>query len=333
MWTNIIGAVITLSISVYVVLNRNDISIGLAGLVLTYSVQAVNWMAFTIRSTANLETDMISVERLREFCELDSESQWDSSQGLKPPDNWPKNGCIEYKEYTTTYRAGIDPVLKNINLVIKSGEKVGVVGRTGAGKSSLALSLFRIIEPTNGKMLIDGLDITRIGLHDLRSKLTIIPQDPVLFADTLRSNLDPFGICSDSQLWTSLENSQLNDFVKSLSEGLDFKISEGGDNLSAGQKQLICLARALLRNSKIIVLDEATSSCDLETDRIIQNTIKDKFKDCTLLTIAHRLNTIIDYDRIIVLDFGRIVENDSPNNLLSNTNSIFYSLAKEAKIV
>jgi ABC-type multidrug transport system fused ATPase/permease subunit len=290
-------------------------------------------MAFAIRVTANLETDMISVERLREFCELDSESQWDSSQELKPPDNWPKNGCIEYQDYTTTYKAGIDPVLKNINLVIKSGEKVGVVGRTGAGKSSLALSLFRIIEPTNGTIFIDGLDITRIGLHDLRSKLTIIPQDPVLFADTLRSNLDPFGICSDSQLWNALENSQLNDFVKSLSEGLDFKISEGGDNLSAGQKQLICLARALLRNSKIIVLDEATSSCDLETDRIIQNTIKDKFKDCTLLTIAHRLNTIIDYDRIIVLDFGRIVENDSPNNLLSNTSSRFYSFAKEAKIV
>jgi ABC-type multidrug transport system fused ATPase/permease subunit len=332
MWCSIIGAFITLSISVYIVINRN-ISVGLAGLILTYSVEAVNWMAFMIRIAANLETDMISVERLREFSELEAESEWQSTEEHKPPKEWPTNGCIEYYQYSTAYRTSVEPVLKNINLYIKGGEKVGIVGRTGSGKTSFTLSLFRILEPIEGKIIIDGKDITTIGLHDLRARLTIIPQDPILFADTLRTNLDPFGTHSDNQLWTALENSQLNDFVKALPERLDFKLSEGGNNLSAGQKQLVCLARALLKNSKVLVLDEATSACDLETDRIIQNTIKEKFSECTLLTIAHRLNTVIDYDRILVLDFGKIVENDSPQNLLSNKNSLFYSLAKEAKIV
>jgi len=172
-----------------------------------------------------------------------------------------------------------------------------------------------------------------LGLHDLRSKLTIIPQDPVLFTGTLRTNLDPFGAYSDEALWFALEQSHLKDFVRSLEKGLEYEVSEGGENLSVGQRQLVCLARALLRKSRVLVLDEATAAVDVETDELIQSTIRTKFKDCTVLTIAHRLNTILDYDKVMVLDKGTIVEMDSPENLLKNENSIFYSMAKDAGLI
>ncbi len=195
------------------------------------------------------------------------------------------------------------------------------------------MALFRIIEPTNGRIIIDGIDITKIGLHDLRSKLTIIPQDPGLFAGPLRLNLDPFDEHSDEELWIALKDSHLKDFVESLENGLLYQIAEGGDNLSAGQRQLLCLSRALLRNSKILVLDEATAACDLETDKLIQTTVKEKFCERTVLTIAHRLHTVLDYDRIIVLSNGRIVESGSPKLLLSRKDSLFYGLAKEANLI
>ena len=211
--------------------------------------------------------------------------------------------------------------------------QIGIVGRTGAGKSSLTLSLFRLIEPASGKIVIDSLDVTQIGLHELRSKLTIIPQDPMLFSGTLRSNLDPFGQYTDDQLWMAIEHSHLKDFVKSQENQLEHKVSEGGENLSVGQRQLICLARALLRKTKILVLDEATAAVDVETDSLIQSTIRKEFSDCTIITIAHRLNTIIDSNRVLVLDHGSIAEFDTPDNLLANYESLFYSLAKDAKLV
>ena len=207
------------------------------------------------------------------------------------------------------------------------------MGRTGAGKSSLTLSLFRLIEPASGKIVIDSLDVTQIGLHELRSKLTIIPQDPVLFSGTLRTNLDPFGQYTDDQLWMAIEHSHLKDFVKSQENQLEHKIFEGGENLSIGQRQLICLARALLRKTKILVLDEATAAVDVETDSLIQSTIRKEFTDCTIITIAHRLNTIIDSDRVLVLDHGSIAEFDTPDHLLANSESLFYSLAKDAKLI
>jgi ABC-type multidrug transport system fused ATPase/permease subunit len=208
-----------------------------------------------------------------------------------------------------------------------------LVGRTGAGKSSLTLALFRLIEPVEGKILIDNVDVGKLGLYDLRSRLTIIPQDPVLFTGTLRLNLDPFESHDDSEIWSVLELAHLKTFVSSLEQGLTHPVSEGGENLSVGQKQLICLARALLRKCKIIVLDEATAAVDIETDDLIQNTIRNQFSGCTIITIAHRLNTIIDYDRIIVMDKGEIVEFDSPKVLLENTESVFYSMAKESGLV
>lgn len=197
----------------------------------------------------------------------------------------------------------------------------------------MVLSLFRLIEATGGKVVIDGIDVSSIGLHALRRKLTILPQDPVLFAGSLRMNLDPFFEKSDQELWAALEHSHLKTFVDSLPNKLDHEVGEGGENLSMGQRQLVCLARTLLRKTKILILDEATAAVDMETDDLIQKTIRTEFSGCTILTIAHRLNTVMDYDRILVLDGGQVAEFDSPNNLLANTDSIFYSMASQAGLV
>ena len=195
------------------------------------------------------------------------------------------------------------------------------------------MALFRLIEPAGGEISIDNQNIAQLGLHDLRSRLTVIPQDPVLFSGTFRRNVDPIGDHTDEEIWRALEQSHLKSFVDTLEAGLDYEIAEGGENISSGQKQLVCLTRALLRKSKILVLDEATAAVDIETDELIQNTIRKEFRDCTIVTIAHRLNTIMDYDRIIVMDKGKIIECDSPANLLKNSESSFYSLASEAKLI
>lgn len=197
----------------------------------------------------------------------------------------------------------------------------------------MTLSLFRIIEAAGGKIVIDDIEISGIGLHSLRSRLTIIPQDPVLFSGSLRMNIDPLSAYSDDEIWIALEHSHLKTFVKGLSDGLTHKITEGGENLSVGQRQLICLARALLRKTKVLILDEATAAIDFETDELIQKTIRSQFDDCTILTIAHRLNTIMDSDRIVVLDQGMIVEFDTPKALLADKNSIFYGMARNSGLV
>merc|ERR1712083_790791 len=212
----------------------------------------------------------------------------------------------------------------------ESQNRVGIVGRTGTGKSSITLALFRIMELDEGQIFIDGVDISTLGLHCLRNKLTIIPQDPILFSGTLRMNLDPFDKYSDVELWQALKLSHLDSFVTSLKEGLQHKISEGGENLSVGQRQLICLARALLRKTKVLVLDEATAAVDLETDDLIQSTIRSEFQGCTIITIAHRLNTVLDYDRILVLKEGSIAELDSPRNLMQQDGGIFRGMCQDA---
>ncbi|PVD27619.1 hypothetical protein C0Q70_12785 [Pomacea canaliculata] len=235
------------------------------------------------------------------------------SNPLRRPDpSWPERGRLLFSEYSTRYRPGLDLVLRDISFVVEAGQKVGIVGRTGAGKSSLTLSLFRLIEACNGCIIIDGVNIADIGLHDLRSRITILPQDPVLFSGTLRMNLDPLSQYSDDQIWKSLETAQLKRFVEELPEKLNHQVGEGGQKLSVGQRQLVCLARSLLRRTKILVLDEATAAVDMETDSLIQNTIREAFSSCTIITIAHRLNTVMDYDRILVLDEGLVKEYDSP---------------------
>ncbi|GFN96902.1 multidrug resistance-associated protein 1 [Plakobranchus ocellatus] len=246
---------------------------------------------------------------------------------------WPHTGHIQFVNFSCRYRKETERVLKQISFTIKGGEKIGVVGRTGAGKSSLVLSLFRLVEADEGKILIDGVDISTLGLHRLRQALTILPQDPVLFAGSLRENLDPSGKRSEVELWRALDHAHLKQFVSILPGQLDAVVSDGGGNLSMGQRQLVCLARTLLCQTRVLVLDEATAAVDLETDHLVQQTIHSSFRACTVIAIAHRLSSIIDYDRVLVLDQGVVVEFDSPKRLLENPLTAFHSLAKEAGIV
>ncbi|KRZ56418.1 Multidrug resistance-associated protein 1 [Trichinella nativa] len=328
----LIGNFLVLMAAIFAVISREDkISAGIVGLSVSYALQITQSMNYAVRMTGDLETNIVAVERTNEYMHTPTEAALTSDEHL--PNDWPTNGTIQFSDYKLRYREGLELCLKGINCLIRGGEKIGIVGRTGAGKSSLTLALFRIVEPAGGSLLIDNTDITKIGLHDLRSRLTIIPQEPVLFCGTLRINLDPYEAYSDQDIWRNLERAHLKAFVSSLPDKLEHMISEGGENLSVGQRQLVCLARALLRKTKILILDEATAAVDLETDDLIQQTIRLHFSDCTVLTIAHRLNTIIDNDRIMVLDAGRIAEFEPPQQLLDNKNSIFYSMAKDAGLV
>ncbi|XP_068141679.1 multidrug resistance-associated protein 1 isoform X2 [Drosophila tropicalis] len=327
-----VGNLIILFASLFAVLGGQT-NPGLVGLSVSYALQVTQTLNWLVRMTSDIETNIVSVERIKEYGETKQEAAWELPQDNNKPRNWPEQGRVQFENFQVRYREGLDLVLRGVSFNITGGEKVGIVGRTGAGKSSLTLALFRIIESAGGKILIDGVDIATMGLHMLRSRLTIIPQDPVLFSGSLRINLDPFEIKSDEEIWKALELSHLKTFVKSLAAGLNHEISEGGENLSVGQRQLVCLARALLRKTKVLVLDEATAAVDLETDDLIQKTIRTEFKDCTVLTIAHRLNTILDSDKVIVLDKGQITEFASPTELLDNPKSAFYSMAKDANLV
>ncbi|XP_068119210.1 ATP-binding cassette sub-family C member 3 isoform X2 [Hyperolius riggenbachi] len=323
-----VGNCIVLFAALFAVIGRESLSPGLVGLSVSYALQvtmALNWM---VRMTSDLETNIVAVERVKEYSETETEAPW-TIPDKTPPEGWPSRGEVEMLNYAVRYRPGLDLVLKDLSLKVKGGEKIGIVGRTGAGKSSMTLCLFRILEAAEGIIKIDDVNIAEIGLHDLRSMLTIIPQDPVLFSGTLRMNLDPFDKYSENDIWTALELSNLKKFVTSLPEKLEYECSEGGENLSVGQRQLVCLARALLRKTRILVLDEATAAIDLETDDLIQMTIRTQFEDCTVLTIAHRLNTIMDYTRVLVLDKGKIAEFDTPSNLIAS-RGIFYGMAKDA---
>ncbi|XP_011636992.1 multidrug resistance-associated protein 1 isoform X1 [Pogonomyrmex barbatus] len=324
-----VGNLIIFFSALFAVLSRDTMSSGLVGLSVSYALQITQTLNWLVRMTSDVETNIVAVERIKEYGETAQEAAWKNTE-YTPPKEWPKHGRVDFKDFKVRYREGLDLVLNGLTFSVLGGEKVGIVGRTGAGKSSLTLALFRIIEAANGKILIDDIDISKLGLHDLRSKLTIIPQDPVLFSGTLRMNLDPFDCHSDEEVWRALEHAHLKSFVKNLPNALLHEVTEGGENLSVGQRQLICLARALLRKTKVLILDEATAAVDLETDDLIQTTIRQEFKDCTVLTIAHRLNTILDSDRVIVLDKGLIVEYDSPEVLLRNSSSSFYSMAKDA---
>ncbi|XP_071120825.1 multidrug resistance-associated protein 1-like isoform X2 [Mytilus edulis] len=313
------------------VVRGDGIDGAIVGLSISYALQITENLNWLVRMTSDLETNIVSVERVKEYTEIPSEANLVTN--YRPSPDWPQNGVVEFKRYSTRYRDGLDLVLKGINTQINAGEKVGIVGRTGAGKSSLTLALFRLIEPASGRIIVDEENLYIMGLHDCRSKLTILPQDPVLFSGSLRMNLDPMNEYKETDLWKALEHAHLKDFVQNLPQKLEYDCGEGGLNLSVGQRQLICLARSLLRKTKILVLDEATAAVDMETDDLIQQTIKQEFADCTVITIAHRLNTVMDYDRIMVLDKGEIMEFDSPNELLKNTDGLFYQLAKDAGIV
>ncbi|XP_048752627.2 ATP-binding cassette sub-family C member 3-like isoform X3 [Ostrea edulis] len=327
-----LGCLVILAACMIAVGTKDNISAGTAGLSVTYSLtitQLMNWFVYVFTL---VETNAVSVERIAEYTNNESEADL-INVDHRPSEGWPGQGRITLSSYSTRYRSQLDLVLRDINVTIKPGEKVGIVGRTGAGKSSLTLSLFRLIEPVSGNIEIDGERLTYLGLHDCRSNLTILPQDPVLFSGTLRMNVDPMDEYTDEEIWNALEHAHLKSYVQSLSTGLDSECGERGDNFSVGQKQLVCLARSLLKKTKILILDEATAAVDLETDDLIQRTIREEFRECTVLTIAHRLDTVMDYDRIMVLDKGCVLEYDTPQNLLADSKSMFYQLVKNAGLI
>ncbi|XP_043284650.1 probable multidrug resistance-associated protein lethal(2)03659 [Venturia canescens] len=317
-------ALVTLS---FLVLGNNDDPTstpgGNVGLAITQSIGLTGMFQWGMRQSAELENQMTSVERVLEYSNLEKEPPLESAPDKKPRETWPEEGKIEFKRVYLRYSPLDPPVLKDLNFAVRPHEKIGIVGRTGAGKSSLIQALFRLAD-IEGRIEIDGVESGEIGLHDLRSKISIIPQEPFLFSGTLRSNLDPFDAYEDSRLWEALEEVELKEM------GLGAHINEGGSNLSVGQRQLVCLARAIVRNNPILVLDEATANVDPRTDELIQKTIRRKFENRTVLTIAHRLNTVMDSDRILVMDAGTVVEFEHPHVLLQNTDTGFlYSMVKE----
>ncbi|XP_063913515.1 probable multidrug resistance-associated protein lethal(2)03659 [Zophobas morio] len=298
---------------------------GNVGLGITQSITLTGMLQWGMRQWSELENQMTSVERVVEYTEVTPEPD-DATKN--PPPSWPTEGVIVFQSVSMRYAPEEPTVLKNLTFTIKSAEKVGIVGRTGAGKSSLISALFRLAD-VEGAIVIDGIDTKTISLQSLRSKISIIPQEPVLFSGTLRKNLDPFDEYSDETLWDALEEVELKSAISDLPLGLQNNVSEGGSNFSVGQRQLLCLARAVVRSNQILILDEATANVDPQTDELIQTTIRRKFKDCTVLTIAHRLHTVMDSDKILVMDAGQAAEFDHPHLLLQDTTGIFYGLVKQ----
>ncbi|XP_027249742.1 multidrug resistance-associated protein 4 isoform X3 [Cricetulus griseus] len=299
---------------------------GQVGLALSYALTLMGMFQWSVRQSAEVENMMISVERVIEYTNLEKEAPWEYQK--RPPPGWPQEGVIVFDNMNFTYSLDGPLVLKHLTALIKSREKVGIVGRTGAGKSSLISALFRLSEP-EGKIWIDKILTTEIGLHDLRKKMSIIPQEPVLFTGTMRKNLDPFNEHTDEELWNALEEVQLKEAIEDLPGKMDTELAESGSNFSVGQRQLVCLARAILKKNRILIIDEATANVDPRTDELIQQKIREKFAQCTVLTIAHRLNTIIDSDKIMVLDSGRLKEYDEPYVLLQNPESLFYKMVQQ----
>ncbi|KAG4168776.1 hypothetical protein ERO13_A12G045600v2 [Gossypium hirsutum] len=297
------------------------------GLLLSYTLNITRLLSGVLRQASKAENRLNAVERVGTYINLPPEAP-DIIESHRPPPGWPSSGSIQFEDVVLRYRPELPPVLCGLSFIISPSEKLGIVGRTGAGKSSVLNALFRIVELEKGRILIDGCILARFGLTDVRKVLSIIPQSPVLFSGTVRLNLDPFNEHNDDDLWEALERAHLKDVILRNSFRLDAEVLEGGENFSVGQRQLLCLARALLRRSKILVLDEATAAVDVKTDAFIQKTIREEFKSCTMLIIAHRLNTIIDCDRILVLDAGQVLEHKTPKELLVNRESAFSKMVQ-----
>ncbi|KAM7424805.1 hypothetical protein PAMA_000930 [Pampus argenteus] len=324
-------AIMTLPVCLLVIFSSNDFSsTPMKALALVLIMQLTSNSQYMIQALMEVVARFLSVERLLDYitgCESEAMGQLQVDQ---VQENWPQDGAITFLDYKMRYRDNLPIVLNDLQFHIKAKEKLGIVGRTGSGKSSLAVALFRLVEPAAGSILIDGVDITSISLFDLRKNLSFIPQHPVLFTGTVRFNLDPFNSYSDEEIWVTLEKTYLKETIFCLEGKLQAELTANGGNLSVGQRQLMCLSRALLRNSKIILLDEATASVDAETEALIQITIREAFQNCTVLTIAHRINTVLQADRILVLDQGEVVEFNNPDVLKQRPNSWFTSLLSAA---
>ncbi|KAK9131039.1 hypothetical protein Sjap_011526 [Stephania japonica] len=310
-----------------VMLPHGSIATGFVGLSLSYALALTSSQAFLTRWYCNLANYIISVERIKQFMHLQQEPPA-IVDDKRPPPSWPSKGRIDLQDLKIKYRPNAPLVLKGITCTFKEGTRVGVVGRTGSGKTTLISAFFRLVEPASGSILIDGLDICSIGLRDLRLKLSIIPQEPTLFRGTVRTNMDPLGLYSDEQIWEALEKCQLKTTISSLPNLLDSYVSDEGENWSAGQRQLFCLGRVLLKRNRILILDEATASIDSATDATLQRVIREEFSNCTVITVAHRVPTVIDSDMVMVLSYGKLVEYDDPSKLMG-INSFFSKLVAE----
>ncbi|XP_074067504.1 ATP-binding cassette sub-family C member 11-like [Macrotis lagotis] len=320
----------TLAVSLFVVLSPSSITYSYKAMVMSYVLQlAANFQACA-RLASETEARFTSAERILQYMKLSVPESPLHIKGVTCPPGWPQQGQIIFRDYQMKYRDNTPIVLNDINLTFHSQEVVGIVGRTGSGKSSLAVALFRLVEPAAGSIFIDNIDICSLGLEDLRSKLSIIPQDPVLLSGTIRFNLDPFEHYTDEQIWQALERTCLTKAISKLPEKLLAQVVGNGGNFSIGERQLLCIARALLRNSKIILIDEATASIDVDTDALIQHTIREAFHGCTVLIIAHRITTVLDCDRILVMDNGRVLEYDKPEILQKRPDSAFSGLLAAA---
>ncbi|KAK7205028.1 hypothetical protein BZA70DRAFT_248184 [Myxozyma melibiosi] len=344
---DVAGSLVSFIAGIFVVLSVGKIDSGLAGLSLTYAVMFTDSLLWFVWLYAMNEMNMNSVERIDEYMYIDQEPA-EINPDYRPPAGWPSKGAISVKNLSLRYAPGLPKVIKDVTFEVKPTNKIGIVGRTGAGKSTIASAFFRFLEAETGGIVIDGIDIAKLGLYDLRSSITIIPQDPTLFSGTIRSNLDPFDAYSDEDVFRSLLRVHLIDAIPTVGDAsslsvterhkrrvnpfydLSNPVTEGGGNLSQGQRQLMCLARSLLRSPKVILLDEATASIDYNTDAQIQETIREEFADTTIITIAHRLRSIIDYDMILVLDAGMVKEYAKPHTLLQTPDSIFRSMCENS---
>ncbi|XP_037944102.1 probable multidrug resistance-associated protein lethal(2)03659 [Teleopsis dalmanni] len=325
LWSDIVCVLYISAVTFSFLLLGKEFNSGDVGLAILHSTTMIGMCQWGLRQTAELENEMTSVERIIEYMDQPSEPPLETAEKYKPKGDWPNKGRIEFSDFKLKYSPNDVYVLKDLNFTIECREKIGIVGRTGAGKSSIIQSLFRLA-CNEGLIRIDDVNIENMGLHDLRSKISIIPQDPVLFSGTLRYNLDPLDERSDAEMWKALSDVEMRGHVSTLIGGLDCRMYDGGSNFSVGQRQLVCLARAILRKNRILIMDEATANVDPETDKLIQKTIRSKFADCTVLTIAHRLHTVMDSDRVLVMDAGQAVELGHPYELLQNPNGYLREL-------
>ncbi|KAJ4809755.1 hypothetical protein LUZ62_022321 [Rhynchospora pubera] len=310
------------------VLVNHKFNAGFVGMALSYGLTLNTWLVVAINDQCTLSNVIISVERLNQYMNIESEAPLILKES-QPPLDWPTAGRVELENLKIRYQPDLPLVLHGITCTFEGGHKIGIVGRTGSGKTTLISALFRLVEPAGGKIIIDGQDITKIGLHDLRSRLGIIPQDPILFHGSIRYNLDPLGQFTDQQIWEVLDRCQLKEAVEIKTHGLDSLVAQEGTNWSMGQRQLFCLGRALLRRSHLLVLDEATASIDNTTDAVLQKTIRNEFAGCTVITVAHRIPTVIDCNMVLAIEDGKSVEYDEPMKLMNTEGSLFRELVKE----
>jgi len=329
-----IGSMLTLG-AVLAILLASDLPLGIvmdtgkAGFAVSQALAVTAFMGFTVMIYGQLEMTAVSVERVLEYCNLGKEPP-SVIPDNRPQQGWPSRGTIGLNRYSMAYRVGLPYALYDVSLQIKSKERIGVCGRTGAGKSSIFVALLRLDDYHRGSIIIDGTNIDTIGVKDLRQAISVIPQESILFLGTVRFNIDPAQMYPDYEIWEAIRLVGLQETIDSLPGKLDYALNEEGSNLSLGQKQLLCVARAILRRSRIVLLDEATASVDVESDQKLQRVLRDVFSNCTVLTIAHRIHTIADSSRILVLEEGSAVEFDAPNKLMANPNSIYRSLVEQS---